>query len=126
MRKQQLAMLVSLLLLMVVAAAAQTPSQLERVNVVRGTDDIRIEMSSNGAVAPKLTTLDSPNRVIVDLPATVMASGKSRISVGASGVKDVRIGMDGQTPPTTRIVVDLEKALAYELTPGPAGVLLGG
>ncbi len=124
MRKQQLAMLVSLLLLMVVAAAAQTPSQLERVNVVRGTDDIRVEMSSNGAVSPKLTALDSPNRVVVDLPATVMASGKSHIAVDAAGVKDVRIGMDGRVPPTTRIVVDLEKALGYELTPGPAGKLV--
>jgi type IV pilus assembly protein PilQ len=53
-----------------------------------------------------------------------MASGKNRIDVGASGVKDVRIGMDGQMPPTTRIVVDLEKACAYELTPGPAGKLV--
>ena len=105
-------------------ATAQTPSQLERVNVVRGTDDIRVEMSSNGAVSPKLSTLDSPSRVVVDLPSTVMASGKSRIDVGASGVKDVRIGMDGQTPPTTRIVVDLEKACAYEMTPGPAGKLV--
>jgi type IV pilus assembly protein PilQ len=32
--------------------------------------------------------------------------------------------MDGQLHPTTRIVVDLEKACAYELTPGPAGKLV--
>jgi type IV pilus assembly protein PilQ len=48
----------------------------------------------------------------------------SRITVGTAGVKDVRIGMDGQTPPTTRIVVDLDKACAYELTPGAAGKLV--
>jgi len=126
MRKHTLAQLVTLLVLTgaVVAAAAQAPSQLERVNVVRGTDDIRVELSANGAVSPKLSTLDSPNRVVVDLPATVMASGQSRIAVGAAGVKDVRIGMDGQTPPNTRIVVDLDKACAYELTPGAAGKLV--
>ena len=61
---------------------------------------------------------------MVDLPATVMATGQSRIAVGAAGVKDVRIGMNGQTPPTTRIVVDLDQACAYELTPGPAGKLV--
>jgi len=125
MRKQMLTTSIAVLVLAVAGVAtAQTPSQLERVNVVRGTDDIRVEMSSNGAVSPKLSTLDSPSRVVVDLPSTVMASGKSRIDVGASGVKDVRIGMDGQTPPTTRIVVDLEKACAYEMTPGPAGKLV--
>jgi type IV pilus assembly protein PilQ len=124
MRKQQLAIFVSLLLVAVVAAAAQTPAQLDRVNVVRGTDDIRVEMNSTGAVSPKLTALDSPNRVVVDLPATVMAAGKNRIAVGAAGVKDVRIGTDGLKPPTTRIVVDLDQACAYELTPGPAGKLV--
>ena len=129
MRKQLLTMFV--LLMAVAALTAQTPapsagqrSELERVNVVRGTDDIRVEISSRGALAPKLSTLDSPARVVVDLPQTVMASGKSHINVGAAGVKGVRIGMDGQTPPTTRIVVDLDKALAYELTPGPEGKLV--
>ena len=125
MRKQQVTvtMLVALLIL-VVAAAAQTPSQLERVNVVRGTDDIRVEMSSSGTLTPKLSTLDSPARLVVDLPETVMATGQRRIAVGAGGVKGVRIGMDGQTHPTTRIVVDLDKACAYELTPGAAGKLV--
>src|SRR5580704_1251721 len=134
MRKQQLTMFVSVLVFTVaaVAAAAQTPavqpagqrSELERVNVVRGTDDIRVEISSRGAVTPKLSVLDSPARVIVDLPETVMAAGRTHIPVGSAGVKDVRIGTDGQTPPTTRIVVDLNQACAYELTPGPAGRLV--
>ena len=75
-------------------------------------------------MTPKLSTLDSPARVVVDLPETVMATGQSRIAVGAAGVKGVRIGMDGQTHPTTRIVVDLDQACAYELTPGPAGKLV--
>jgi type IV pilus assembly protein PilQ len=112
------------LLLLVVAAAAQTPSQLDRVNVVRGTDDIRVEMSSKGTLTPKLSKLDSPARVVVDLPETVMATGQKNIAVGAAGVKGVRIGMDRQAHPTTRVVVDLEQACAYELTPGPAGKLV--
>ena len=125
MRKQLLTLFVSVLVLVVgVAAAAQTPSQLDRVNVVRGTDDIKVEMNASGAITPKLSTLDSPARVVVDLPATVMATGQKHIDVGAAGVKGVRIGMDAQVPPTTRIVVDLDKACAYDLTPGPAGKLV--
>ncbi|HUD63426.1 MAG TPA: type IV pilus secretin PilQ [Candidatus Sulfotelmatobacter sp.] len=125
MRKQLLTLFVSVLVLVVgVAAAAQTPSQLDRVNVVRSTDDIKVEMNASGAITPKLSTLDSPARVIVDLPATVMATGQKHIDVGAAGVKGVRIGMDRQTPPTTRIVVDLDKACAYDLTRGPAGKLV--
>src|SRR5258708_11682720 len=132
MRKQLHTMFVPMLLLAVVAAAAQTPAsqpagqrnELDRVNVVRGTDDIRVELSSRGAVTPTVSTLDSPARLVVDLPETVMATAQKRIAVNASGVRDVRIGMDGQTPPTTRIVVDLDKACAYDLTPGTAGKLV--
>ena len=69
-------------------------------------------------MTPKLSTADSPARVIVDLPGTVMATGQSHITVGNAGVKGVRIGMDGQTPPTTRVVVDLEHACRYELNSG--------
>jgi type IV pilus assembly protein PilQ len=123
MRKQHLTMFVSLLLV-VGAAAAQTPSQLDRVNVTKDADTIRVEMSSTGALAPKLSTLKSPARVIVDLPETVMATRQSHIDVSAAGVKGVRIAMDGQTHPSTRIVVDLDQACAYELTPGPAGKLV--
>jgi|SRR5579862_2586298 len=126
MRKQLLTKFESLLavVVMVGAASAQTPNQLDRVNVVRGTDDIRVEMRSSGTITPKLSTLDSPARVVVDLPGTVMATGQRRIAVGADGVKGVRIGTDGQTPPTTRIVVDLDQACTYDLTPGPAGKLV--
>ena len=124
MRKQQVIMFVSLLLMGVVAAAGQTPSQLDRVNVIRDADNVRVEMTASGAVTPKLSTLDSPARVVVDLPETVMATGKTRIAVGAAGIKGVRIGQDGQSHPTTRVVIDLEKACAYELTPGPAGKLV--
>ena len=123
MRKQHVTIFVSMLVL-VVAAAAQAPSQLDRVNVIRNAGDVRVEMTANGAVTPKLSTLDSPARVVVDLPETVMVTRRTHIAVGAGDVKGVRIGSDGLAHPTTRVVVDLEKACAYELTPGPAGKLI--
>jgi type IV pilus assembly protein PilQ len=122
MRKQLLTIFSSMLL--VAGMAAQTPGQLDRVNVVRGTDDIRVEISARGTVTPKLSTLDAPARIVVDLPATALASGQRHIAVDAAGVKGVRVGTDGKTPPTSRIVIDLDHACAYELTPGPAGKLV--
>jgi Tfp pilus assembly protein PilP len=98
--------------------AAGQNNTLERVNVVRHADDIQIEMKSREAVTPKVSKLSSPARLLVELPATTMATPQSKISVGSAGVKGVRIGVDGKTPPTTSVVVDLEQALGYELTPG--------
>ena len=99
--------------------ASSQNNSLDRVNVVRNADDIQIEMKSREAVTPKVSKLSSPARVLVELPATAMATPQSKIAVGSAGVKGVRIGMDGKTPPTTSVVVDLEQALGYELTPGP-------
>ncbi|SPF39308.1 conserved exported hypothetical protein [Candidatus Sulfotelmatobacter kueseliae] len=106
------------------APASGQHNQLQRVNVVQGTDSIRIEISSSGAVTPRVTKLDSPARILVALPETTDVTPKNHIAVGSGGVKEVRIGMDGQTPPTTSVVVDLEKALAFELTPGPSDKLV--
>src|SRR5580658_3382774 len=90
------------------APAASQNNTLQKVNVVRNADDVRIEISSREAVTPKVDKLSSPARVVVELPATVMATAQSKIPVGSAGVKGVRIGMDGKTPPTTSVVVDLE------------------
>jgi Tfp pilus assembly protein PilP len=106
------------------AAPAPTPtpkatasSRLQRVNVVQGSDSVRVEIITNHSVSPKVSKLDSPARVLVELPATADASPQNHISFGSAGVKGVRIGSDGKNPPNTSVVIDLEKACAYELTP---------
>ena len=91
--------------------ASVQSNTLQRVNVVRNADDIQIG-SAREAVTPKVSKLSSPARVVVELPATAMATAQSKIPVGSAGVKGVRIGMDGKTPPNTSVVVDLEQALA--------------
>ncbi len=95
-------------------------NELKSVSVTHGSDDIQIEINARGSVTPRVSKLDSPARVVVELPDTTMATTRDRISVGSAGVKGVRIGMNGKTPPTTSVVVDLDKAVAYELTPGPS------
>src|SRR4029077_10191843 len=121
-----------LLVMGLVASAAETPAsqpasqrnELQRVNVVRGANEIRVEISARGVVTPKVSAEDSPARLVVELPGTVMATGQSHITVGNAGVKGVRIGMDGRTPPTTRVVVDLEHACRYDLNPSANGKLV--
>lgn len=99
-------------------AAKNDNNRLESVRVVRNADDVQIKISPREAVTAKVSKLSSPARVVVELPATVMATAQNKIPVGSAGVKGVRIGMDGKTPPTTSVVVDLEQAIGYELMPG--------
>jgi type IV pilus secretin PilQ/predicted competence protein len=133
MRKQSLTVLLSFLVMVLITAAAQTQSTgtqasrhaaVQKVNVVRMDDGIGVEITARGAVQPKLSTLDHPARVVVDLPNTVVATSRGLISVDGDGVKDIRLGMDGRATPTTRIVVDLAHTCRYELVPGSDNKLL--
>jgi type IV pilus assembly protein PilQ len=98
---------------------------LQKLEVANSQDGLRVEFKAKGTLAPKVTTLDSPARIVVDFPNTVMATAQSRITVGRNGVKDVRVGMNGQVPPNTRVVIDLADDLAnrrpHELVAGPDG-----
>jgi Tfp pilus assembly protein PilP len=105
-------------------AQNQAHNQLKKVSVLPGPDGVDIEITSSQAVTPRVSKLSSPARLLVELPETVVASAQNKIPVGSGGVKGVRIGMDGKTPPTTSVVVDLEKAMAYDVTPGDAGQLI--
>jgi len=127
MRKQ---LLVVLLPLLVLVATAETPNAvtgtaahaaLQKVDVLRGNDGISVEITGRGQLLPTVSTLNSPARVLVTLPNTVAATSRNHVSVDSASVKGVRIGMDGRTPPTTSVVIDLLHACSYELAPGADG-----
>src|SRR6266700_242149 len=127
MRKQLLGTILALLAIVLVAGAqtpgteAATHAALEKVSVLRTDNGVSIEMTAKGALTPKVETLSSPARIVVDLPNTVVATSVSRIHVGNSGVSGVRIGTDAGA--TTRVVVDLDRLCKYELVPGPGDKL---
>ncbi|MGH9809175.1 MAG: AMIN domain-containing protein, partial [Terriglobia bacterium] len=113
--------------MVLITASAQTQgagtdapqhAALQKVNVVRTADGVSVEIRAHGAVKPRLSTLDHPARIVVDLPNTAVATSHGLISVNGDGVKDVRLGMDGRSTPTSRIVVDLTQACRHELVSG--------
>ena len=135
MRKQLLGVFLPLLIVLMVAAETQSAGTgataqaakhavLRAVDVVRGNDGISIEVTAVGAVSPKVSTLKAPARVVLDLPNTVAVTEQRHIAVGSDGVDGVRVGMDGQVPPTTRVVVDLQQAMSYDLVPGSDKLVL--
>src|SRR5947209_4504361 len=92
--------------------------ELRQLAVTDKPGGLSIELMLSGPVLPQLSKLDSPGRVVMDLPNTVTVMPQHRIAVGKDGAKAVRVGMDGQVPPTTRVVVDLTRPLTYEMVPG--------
>jgi type IV pilus assembly protein PilQ len=125
MRKQVLGLIVPLLALALIATAADvtvkgtTSSLLERLEVAHGRDGLRVEFKAKGPLAPKVTTLDSPSRIVVDFPNTIMATAQNSLQVGQDGVKDIRIGMDAQH--NTRVVLDMTGSCQHQLVAGVNG-----
>jgi type IV pilus assembly protein PilQ len=116
MRKQLLGLLVPLLAFVAITNAAAgdmtgkevaASARLQRLEVEHSQGGLRVEFRAKGTLAPKVSTLESPARIVVDFPNTVMATAQNLISVDSDGVKGVRIGMDSQVPRTTHVVVDL-------------------
>jgi type IV pilus assembly protein PilQ len=118
---------ITALLAIVLMAQAQTPganasrAALEKVSVAQTGTGIAVEMTTRGAVTPKVETLSSPSRLVVDLPNTVLATSINRIPVSNDGVTGVRVGTDASA--TTRVVVDMTRSCKYELVPGPGDKL---
>ena len=130
MRKQLLTVLMPALVV-VLTASAQTQSvgtdaprhaAVQKVNVLHTDDGVSVEIKSRGAVKPRMSTLDNPARIVVDLPNTVIGTSRGQISVDGDGVKDVRLGMDGQG--SSRLVVDLTKSCRHELVAGSDNTLV--
>ena len=125
MRKQVLGLIIPLLALALVATAADVTvkgnasSLLQRLEVAHDRDGLRVEFKAKGPLAPKVMTLDSPARIVVDFPNTVMATAQSSLRVGQDGVKDIRIGMDAQH--TTRVVLDVTGSCRHEMVAGEDG-----
>jgi type IV pilus assembly protein PilQ len=118
MRKQLLGLLVPLLALVAMAITsasagdmtgkeAAASARLQRLEIAHSHDGLQVESRAKGTLAPTVTTLESPARIVVDFPNTVMATAQNLISVDSDGVKHVRIGMDNQVPPNTHVVIDL-------------------
>ena len=131
MRKQFLTVLLPALVVGLITVSAQTQSAgtdapkhaaLQKINVVRTGDGFSVELSGRGDMKPRLSTLDNPARIVVDLPNTVVATAHGLINVDGDGVKDVRLGMDGQG--SSRVVVDLSQACRHELVTGSNNTLV--
>src|SRR5258705_681000 len=99
MRKQLLGVVLPLVVLVMMTAAAQTQNTgtaatehaaLQRLNVVRGDGAISVEFSARGPVAPKLRTLSSPARVVIDLPNTFARTAQLPITSCTAAVTGCR------------------------------------
>ena len=86
---------------------------LTRIDVQRGTDDIRVVISGDGRLAHEVTRLDE-RRLMIDIPGVASAIRKPVISVNHQMLKQVRLGYHADR---VRVVLDLAGSAAYSVEP---------
>ena len=102
-----------------VLTSARSSAQLVRVrgiSVVRGHDGTNVVIRSTGPLTPKVLTLRSPDRLVIDLANALPEARPHDIPVHAADLDMVRMARYQDQPPTTRVVLDLKSPQDFHLT----------
>ncbi|PYY17158.1 MAG: hypothetical protein DMG60_12575 [Acidobacteria bacterium] len=89
--------------------------QVRGISVVRGHDGTNVEIRVSRALTPKILTLKSPDRLVIDLLNALPVSRPHNIPVHAADVNMVRMSQYQAEPPTTRVVLDLRAPQDFQL-----------
>jgi hypothetical protein len=89
------------------------PAVLRSVKMISDADGPALEIISSQTPDSSIEYLDSPPRLVIDLPNTKVLLPRKRLEVGSEQVRAVRINQFQQTPPVTRVVVDLVHPVGY-------------
>jgi hypothetical protein len=95
------------------AANKSTVTLVKNVHVFSGKDGPVVGILADHPIVPAINKIEDPPRLVIDLPGSRLADAKKNIEFHSELVAEVRARQFQDTPPITRIVIDLLKPITY-------------
>jgi AMIN domain len=102
------------------------PARLTRVDVTVSSAQVIVALSLSGTAEYTTMMLNSPDRVVIDLANTSVATDRQygSIDVADLGVERVRWAPFQADSPTARIVIDLMQPVSYAIESAASGLVV--
>lgn len=97
------------------------PQTLIRKISVSASNPPVLQIQTSTSVAPKVQVIGNPERLVIDIPNSIMAASVHGFAVDRGEVRRVRVGLFSTAPPITRIVLDLNTPQWYRIIPDESG-----
>lgn len=107
---------VLLLLSCAIAQNTSEPVKLEDIRIAQDNGDLRIEIVLSSPRKAAVEKARHPDRLLVQFPNTVDASGGKKIEVNSNGVRSIHTVLALQDGTSTNVVIELDHARPYSLS----------
>lgn len=94
-------------------AQKRHPIEVQSVRVVADATGPVIEILLSAPLNPQIQTVESPLRLVVDLPQAILATPRRKIPFRNDQIRSVRVNQFQTDPAIARVVVDLSSPVKY-------------
>jgi len=92
-------------------------TRVQGITVSHGAEGTNVEISGNGPLTARTMKLTGPDRLVIDIPNSLLDGRPRDIAVNSTGIKSVRAARYESAPPVTRVVVDLAAMKSFDIVP---------